>query len=165
MVKNLPPMQETQVWSLGREDPLEVGMATHSSIHARRIPWAEETGRLQSTWSQRVEHGWATNTDILTEVSVCLLRLFLEKADIGNNLRLNNPLPLTFLSFKAALARSGVTLAAPLILLHFCWSGWALLRLLCTSEEPWQPQIFVVVSLVCVCVCVCVCVEKRSVTE
>ena len=47
-VKNLPVMQETQVWSLGWEDPLEEGMATHSSILAWRIPWTEEPGRLQS---------------------------------------------------------------------------------------------------------------------
>ena len=48
MVKNLPEMQETQVLSLGREDPMEKGMATHSSILACRVPWTEEPGRLQS---------------------------------------------------------------------------------------------------------------------
>ena len=47
-VKNLPAMQETQVQSLGWEDPLEKGMATHSSILAWRIPWTEQAGRLQS---------------------------------------------------------------------------------------------------------------------
>ena len=47
MVKNLPAMQETQVQSLGQEDPLEKGMATHSSILAWRIPWTEEPGGLQ----------------------------------------------------------------------------------------------------------------------
>ena len=52
MVKNLPTMQETWVQSLGREDPLEKGMATHSSILAWRIPWTEEPGELQSTGSQ-----------------------------------------------------------------------------------------------------------------
>jgi len=46
MVKNLPAMQETRVQSLGGEDPLEKGMATHSSILAWRIPWTEEPGRL-----------------------------------------------------------------------------------------------------------------------
>ena len=46
MAKNLPAMHETQVWSLGREDPLEEGMATHSSILAWRIPWTEEPGKL-----------------------------------------------------------------------------------------------------------------------
>ena len=56
MVKNPPAMQETQVQSLGQEDPLEKGMATHSSILAWRIPWTEETGRLFSMGSQRVRH-------------------------------------------------------------------------------------------------------------
>ena len=56
MVKNLPAMQETQVQSLGSEDPLEKRMATHSSILAWRIPWTEETGRLQSMGSKRVGH-------------------------------------------------------------------------------------------------------------
>ena len=48
MVKNLPAKQETWVRSLGQEDPLEEGMATHCSILAWRIPWTEEPGRLQS---------------------------------------------------------------------------------------------------------------------
>ena len=56
MVKSLPAMQETWVQSLGREDPLEKDMATHSSILAWEIPWTEETGRLQSMGSQRVKH-------------------------------------------------------------------------------------------------------------
>ena len=56
MVKNPPAMQETWVQSLGWEDPLEKEMATHSSILARRIPWAEEPGGLQSKGSQRVGH-------------------------------------------------------------------------------------------------------------
>ena len=47
IVKNLPAMQETQVQSLGQEDPLEESMAAHSSILAWRIPWTEEPGRLQ----------------------------------------------------------------------------------------------------------------------
>ena len=47
MVKNLPATQETWVGSLGQEDPLEKGMATHSSILAWRVPWTEEPGRLQ----------------------------------------------------------------------------------------------------------------------
>ena len=56
MVKNLPVIRETWVQSLGWEDPLEKGMATHSSILAWRIPWAEEPGGLQSMGSQRVGH-------------------------------------------------------------------------------------------------------------
>ena len=54
-VKNLPAVQETRVQSLGREDPLEEEMATHSSILAWRIPWSEEPGGLPSTGSQRVQ--------------------------------------------------------------------------------------------------------------
>ena len=50
MVKNLPTIQETRVQSLGWQDPLEKGMATHSSILAWRIPWTEEPGRLHSPW-------------------------------------------------------------------------------------------------------------------
>ena len=56
MVKRLPMMQETQVQSLGREDPLEKEMATQSSILAWNIPWTEDPGRLQSMGSQK---GWA----------------------------------------------------------------------------------------------------------
>ena len=56
MVENLPAMWETKVQSLGQEDPLERGLATYSSILAWRITWREESGRLQSTGSQRVGH-------------------------------------------------------------------------------------------------------------
>ena len=55
-------MQETEVQSLGQKDPLEKGMAAHSSILAWRVPWTEEPGGLQSMGSQRVGHDWATNT-------------------------------------------------------------------------------------------------------
>ena len=55
-VKNLPAMQETQVQSLGQEDPLEKEMATHSSIRAWKIPWAEEPGGQQSMGSHTVGH-------------------------------------------------------------------------------------------------------------
>ena len=56
MVKNLPTVQETRVLSLGREDPLEKEMATHPSILAWKIPWAEEPGGLQPVGLQRVRH-------------------------------------------------------------------------------------------------------------
>ena len=61
MVKHLTTMWETRVQSLGREDPLEKEMATHSSILAWKIPWTEEPGRLQSLGSQRVGHNWVTS--------------------------------------------------------------------------------------------------------
>ena len=56
-LKHLPGMWETQVQSLGWEDPLEKEMATHSGILAWRIPWTEEPGGLQFPGSQRVGHG------------------------------------------------------------------------------------------------------------
>ena len=55
-VKRLPTIQETQIQSLGQEDPLEEEMATHSSTLGWKIPWTEEPGRIQSMGSQRVGH-------------------------------------------------------------------------------------------------------------
>ena len=66
MVKHLPVMWETQVRSLGREDPLEKDMPTHSSTLAWKIPWMEEPGGLQSMGSQRVGH------DSMTSLSLTL---------------------------------------------------------------------------------------------
>ena len=65
MAKNLPTVWETWVQFLGREDPLEKRMATHSSILARKMSWIEEPGRLQSMGSQRIGHDWVTNTSSL----------------------------------------------------------------------------------------------------
>ena len=62
MVRNRPAMQETRVWSLGQEDPLETGMAIHSSILAWRIPWTQKPGGLQFLGLQRVGQDWVTNT-------------------------------------------------------------------------------------------------------
>ena len=56
MVKKLPALQDTRVWSLGREDPLEEEMATHSSVLAWEIPWTEELGGLHSMGSQTLAH-------------------------------------------------------------------------------------------------------------
>ena len=61
VVKNLPAMWKTRVQSLHREDPLEKGTATHSSVLVQRIPWTEEPGGLQSMGSQRVGHNWTAN--------------------------------------------------------------------------------------------------------
>ena len=68
-VKRLPTMRETQVWSLGQEDPLKKEMATHSTTLAWKIPWTEKPGRLQSMGSQRVGHDWATslNTHLMPQ--------------------------------------------------------------------------------------------------
>ena len=67
-LKHLPGMLETQVRSLGWEDPLEKEMATHSSTLAWRIPWREEPGRLQFMGSQRVGHDWATSLHCISTV-------------------------------------------------------------------------------------------------
>ena len=61
LVKNSPAMRETWVQSLGWEDPLEKGMATHCSI-PMRVPWTEEPGGLHGSWGRRVRHDWATFT-------------------------------------------------------------------------------------------------------
>ena len=61
-VKNLPATQETQVWSLAWEDPMEKGMASRSTILTWRILWTEKPGGLQSIRSQRVGHEWVTHT-------------------------------------------------------------------------------------------------------
>ena len=66
-VKHLPAMQETQVRSLVRDDPLEKEMATHSSVPAWRIPWMEDPVRLQSTGSQRVGYDF---TSLITHKTV-----------------------------------------------------------------------------------------------
>ena len=89
VVKNLPAMQKTQVWSLGQEDRLEEEMATHSSILAWRIPWTEEPGGLQSMGSQKVGLDWTTNTfkDRWTMIALWLTIQFSKKTSWGNGLR------------------------------------------------------------------------------
>ena len=72
IVKNLPAIQETLVWSLGWEDPLEKGMAAHSSILAGRIPWTEGLGGLHYMESQRIRHNWGIHTH--THTCMCLLK-------------------------------------------------------------------------------------------
>ena len=74
MVKNLPVVWETQVWSLSWEESLEKEMATHSTILAWRISWTEEPGGLQSVGSQRIGHDWATNTFNLLVLIFCIAR-------------------------------------------------------------------------------------------
>ena len=80
MVNNSPAMQESWVWSISWEDPLEKEMATHSSIVAWRIPRTEELGRLESMGSQKVRHDWVTN--IFTCIKVCFNKLFLKNSKI-----------------------------------------------------------------------------------
>ena len=75
LVKNLPAVQKTWVWSLGQEDPLEKGIETHFSILAWRIPWTEEPGGLQSMGSQRVSHDWVTSSFTFFQVSAKLVNV------------------------------------------------------------------------------------------
>ena len=80
VVKDLPAMQETQVRSLGKEDPFEKGRATCSSILAWSIPWTEEPGRLQSMGLPRTEHNWATSAYTHTHTHTHTHTLFTSKA-------------------------------------------------------------------------------------
>ena len=66
LLNTLPALWEIRVRFLGQENPLEEGMATHSSLLAWRIPWTEEPCGLQSMGSQRLRHDWATNTSLHT---------------------------------------------------------------------------------------------------
>ena len=80
MVKRLPAMQESQVRSLGWEDPLEKEMATHSSTLAWKIPWIEEPGRLQSMGSQGVKHDWVTSLHSLhvyIHTHICIYHVYM----------------------------------------------------------------------------------------
>ena len=77
MIKKPPAIQETQVQSLGQEDLLEKGMATHSSIIAWRIPWTEEPGVLHNMGSGRVKYNLFSNPEFATHYS-CGLNKFLK---------------------------------------------------------------------------------------
>ena len=70
-VKNLPAIPETQIYSLGWEDPLEKEMATHSRILAWRIPWTEDSGGPASMGWQRIGHDWVTNTLYIADSFHC----------------------------------------------------------------------------------------------
>ena len=72
-VKRLSTMRETQVLSLGQEDPLEKQMAVHSRTIAWKIPWTEEPGRLQSMGLQRVGHAWAASLNFSCVVAWYIL--------------------------------------------------------------------------------------------
>ena len=71
-VKNLPAVLETPLRSLGWEDPLEKGMATHSSVLAWEIPWTEEPGRLQSTGSQESDTTERLTFNIVIHVTISI---------------------------------------------------------------------------------------------
>ena len=85
MVKNLPAMQETRFQSLGWEDPLQKGMATHSRILAWRIPWIEEPGGLQSVGLQRVRQDLATEPACTSLLRILSTAPELEDSGVGNS--------------------------------------------------------------------------------
>ena len=91
-------MWEMQVRSLGQEDSLEEGMATHSSILAWRIPWTEEPGRLQSIESQRVRHDWSnfSSTNLNFNSFPCLIALARISNTMLNRSENRNPCLLKF---------------------------------------------------------------------
>ena len=74
-------MQETWIWSLGWEDALEEGMATHSSILAWRIPWTEESGRLQSIRLHKVGHNWSSLA--CTHIYLCSYYFVVSPTSLG----------------------------------------------------------------------------------
>ena len=85
-VKNLPAVQETRVWSLGWEDPLEKAMATHSSILAWRISWTEEPGGLQSLELQELDMTEQLTLSTLNDVEhlfICLVAIYVFFAEIS----------------------------------------------------------------------------------
>ena len=87
MVKNLPAMQEMQetpVRSLGQEDPLEEGMATHSTILAWRIPWTEEPGGLRYMGSQRIRHDCSEHACTVHNYLGKFLLAIIQKSDCRN---------------------------------------------------------------------------------
>ena len=130
VVKNPPSMQETQetwVWSLGGEDPLEKEMATHSRILACRIPWTEEPGGLQSMGSQSVGHNWATKHMVPAPIQLTLGQCRLWRSCV---LGMEN-LPITW---QPALPTLSSTFAASIrscraAVVHISWknipSQWA----------------------------------------
>ena len=81
-VKLLSAMQDTQVGSLGWEDPLQKEMAAHSSILAWKIPWTMEPGRLQSVGSQRVGHDWATSLSLSLSCQLHLNKTGIKKKEM-----------------------------------------------------------------------------------
>ena len=98
-------MQETWVWSLGCEDPLVKGMATHSSIVAWRIPWTEESGVLRFMGSKRVGHDWAT--DLIWSDSLGGLMLKLKLQYFGHLMQRTNSLEKTLMLGKIEARRRG----------------------------------------------------------
>ena len=119
LVKNLPAMQEIQVRSLGREDPLEKEMAVHSSILAWRIPRTEEPGGLQSTGSQRGEHDWATSLSLSCHlISDTNNTSFMCHSSLREQWLLHMEVTFVHVCVCASWVGAGCTVQVPL---YSCW--------------------------------------------
>ena len=127
MVKHLPAMRETRVRSLGRQDPLEKEMATYSTTLAWKIPWTEESGRLQSMGSQRVRHDWTTSLSFFlysipdsfvdsNGYSIYSKGFLPSVVDIM--VQLNSPIPVHFSSLISKILM--FTLAISFLYISFC---------------------------------------------
>ena len=187
-------MLETWVQSLGREDPLEEKMATHSSVLAWRIPCTEEPGGLQSIGSQRVGHNWVTNTFTLIFIFLNLL-LPLEKtitlywwvtywkvcdSQVYSlmNFHTLNP-PSTQIKKKKKNMTSTPTSLLTAVYNHLLHTGvatasgaltwWSSRRAATAGDPPWlvcsSLQCASVSACVCVCVCVCMLTPVPSCTD
>ena len=128
-VKNLLVMQETLVWSLGQEDPLEKGMATHSNILAQRILWTEESGGLQSMGLQRVGHDWVTNTDTNTTCHLQVYWICWTSLTVGQ-------VETDFLITSLYILRWNVNYSTGAIL----WQVWNSLAISFSPSLYWQYQ-------------------------
>ena len=136
-VKNLPAMQKTRLWPLGREDPPEKGMATHSSIPIWRTPRIEEPGGLQSMGSQRVRHDWVTHLQAIIQLTsetwLASRRVDRGKMNVNNQVTSRPCLYNTWLSWPNSCMEEGYV-AAALQLNCFCpelirnsdrlWRSW-----------------------------------------
>ena len=120
-VKILPAMQGTYIQSLGREDPLQKEMATHSSVPAWRIPWTKEPGMLQSMRSQRVGHDWGTITHSFSSVHFsCLVMSDSLRPHGLQHTRPPCPSPTpglySFMSIESVMQSNHLILCCPLLL-------------------------------------------------
>ena len=129
-IKNPPSVQETWIWALSQQDPLQEGMATHSSILAWTIPWKEEPGRLQSRGSQRVRHNWSglahTHRSRIAESYSNLMFNFVRNYHIASkvwNLTLNTRRFILWKNFFTVWISSVLPLEA-ILAWRVCHSGW-----------------------------------------
>ena len=123
VVKNLST--NVGVWSLGQEDPLEEGMATHSNILAWRIPWTEEPAGLQFMGSQKVRHVWAdTCTNTHTYVLGAFFFAYFSSFFYSTGL-LNACCPLSLLTSCPKMLTGGrQTIVEGLLLCYFLYAHW-----------------------------------------